>query len=96
MESRRGRGIACMVAVLLGVTGPGLTGRASAECLAVEVRVWTEGSSTPSYPAGLGPKKCLLATGWGPVVVGGDQRQQGVVPTGYPDGAGLTLWVPVP
>lgn len=80
------------VAWAAALWGPGLP--AQADCLSVEVRIWTSGNPTPSRP--LGEKYCVTSTPWNEGFRYNENQQVGVVPTGYPNGYGLTVWVPAP
>jgi hypothetical protein len=82
-------------ALIFGVV-PLATNTARADCLSVEVRVWTSGSSTPTYPAGLGPKKCVVPTPFPVGVEYGRDTKDTSVPPGDPNGIGFTVWLPVP
>lgn len=67
---------------------------ARSDCLSAEVRVWTSGEDTPSYP--IGEKHCVLHTPWNVSVHEGDDYTEGLVPPGYPNGVGVEVWVPAP
>jgi hypothetical protein len=82
------------IGLLLGVALVGAGGTARANCLSVEVRLWRYGSSTPTYL--VGPKKCVVPTSWTGGIDYTEDDRVGPVPQGTPNGAGFTVWVPLP
>lgn len=71
-----------------------LPAAASADCLSVELRIWTTGSSTPSRP--IGQKRCVTGTPWNESIIKSNDVWVTGLPNGTPNGAGVTVWLPLP
>jgi hypothetical protein len=83
-----------LAGVMVLVGSLGASARAG-DCVSVELRVWTSGNPNPSYPAG--PKHCVTPdTPWNESLGPHVDPKVGVVPSGYPNGAGVTVWIPAP